>query len=201
MRAKSPTSASRRIRDEDSRLNAFILVMADSARQQADQADREIAAGQDRGPLHGVPISIKDLFDITGTATTAASRVREGHVATQRRPAHHPTAPGRRGHRRKNEPARVRVRNDERGLGIRSGAPPVGSDAFPWRFKRRVGREPDRGNGARHRWDRYRRFDPDSRGHLRHRRPQTDVGRAVDRRRGPAVEDARSRWPADEQRH
>ena len=68
----------RRIRDEDSRLNAFILVMADSARQQADQADREIAAGQDRGPLHGVPISIKDLFDIAGTATTAASRVREG---------------------------------------------------------------------------------------------------------------------------
>jgi len=76
----------RRIRDEDSRLNAFILVMADSARQQADQADREIAAGQDRGPLHGVPISIKDLFDIAGTATTAASRVREGHVATSDAP-------------------------------------------------------------------------------------------------------------------
>jgi len=38
-------------------------------------------AGRDRGPLHGVPISIKDLLDVTGTPTTAASRVRAGHRA------------------------------------------------------------------------------------------------------------------------
>ncbi len=62
-------------------LNAFILVMADSARDQARSADRELAAGVDRGPLHGVPISVKDLIDISGTATTAASRVRGGCVA------------------------------------------------------------------------------------------------------------------------
>jgi len=62
-------------------LNAFILVMADEARRQARDVDRELAAGRDRGPLHGVPLSIKDLFDIRGTATSAASRVREGHVA------------------------------------------------------------------------------------------------------------------------
>jgi aspartyl-tRNA(Asn)/glutamyl-tRNA(Gln) amidotransferase subunit A len=55
--------------------------MADSARQQARAADRELALGRDRGALHGVPISIKDLIDIAGTPTTAASRVREGHVA------------------------------------------------------------------------------------------------------------------------
>ena len=71
----------RRIDDDNPRLNAFILVMADDARQQAREADRELAAGRDRGPLHGVPISIKDLIDIAGTPTTAASRVREGHVA------------------------------------------------------------------------------------------------------------------------
>jgi aspartyl-tRNA(Asn)/glutamyl-tRNA(Gln) amidotransferase subunit A len=71
----------RRIDADDPRLNAFILVMADEARRQAREADRELAAGHDRGPLHGVPISIKDLLDIKGTATTAASRVREGHVA------------------------------------------------------------------------------------------------------------------------
>src|SRR5207247_5944354 len=40
-------------------------------------------AGHDRGPLHGVPISVKDLYDIRGTATTAASRVRDGHVAAR----------------------------------------------------------------------------------------------------------------------
>jgi aspartyl-tRNA(Asn)/glutamyl-tRNA(Gln) amidotransferase subunit A len=69
------------IRAHNQRLNAFILVMTDEARRQARDADRELAAGRDRGPLHGVPISIKDLIDIKGTPTTAASRVREGHVA------------------------------------------------------------------------------------------------------------------------
>jgi len=76
----------RRIGEDNPRLNAFILVMADSARQQARQADRELAAGRDRGPLHGVPISIKDLIDVAGTPTTAASRVREGHVAAHDAP-------------------------------------------------------------------------------------------------------------------
>src|SRR5687768_4612298 len=71
----------RRIDEDNPRLNAFILVMADTARQQARQADRELAAGRDRGALHGVPISIKDLIDIAGTPTTAASRVRDGHLA------------------------------------------------------------------------------------------------------------------------
>jgi len=70
-----------RIDAENSRLNAFILVMADEARQQARDADGELAAGRDRGPLHGVPISLKDLLDVKGVPTTAASRVREGHVA------------------------------------------------------------------------------------------------------------------------
>jgi len=71
-----------RIQTGNPRLNAFILVMADEARRQARRADAELAAGEDRGPLHGVPISIKDLFDVTDTPTTAASRVRDGHVAS-----------------------------------------------------------------------------------------------------------------------
>src|SRR5262245_8888838 len=57
-------------------LNAFILVTADDARKRAREADRELASGRDLGPLHGVPISIKDLMDVQGTPTTAASRVR-----------------------------------------------------------------------------------------------------------------------------
>jgi aspartyl-tRNA(Asn)/glutamyl-tRNA(Gln) amidotransferase subunit A len=71
----------RRIDEQDRRLNAFILVMSDEARRLARQADRDLAAGRDRGALHGVPVSVKDLVDIAGTPTTAASRVREGHVA------------------------------------------------------------------------------------------------------------------------
>lgn len=73
----------RNIASENERLNAFILVMADEARRQAQQADRELEEGRDRGPLHGVPISVKDLCDIRGTATTAGSRVRDGHRADQ----------------------------------------------------------------------------------------------------------------------
>jgi aspartyl-tRNA(Asn)/glutamyl-tRNA(Gln) amidotransferase subunit A len=71
----------RRIDADNTRLNTFILVMDEEARRQAAEADRELAAGVDRGPLHGVPVSVKDLFDIAGTVTTAASRVREGIVA------------------------------------------------------------------------------------------------------------------------
>src|SRR5881227_2510436 len=87
LRARDITSAQvteeclQRIEADNARLNAFILVTADEARRQAREADREIAAGHDRGPLHGVPISVKDLYDMRGLATTAASRVREGHVA------------------------------------------------------------------------------------------------------------------------
>jgi aspartyl-tRNA(Asn)/glutamyl-tRNA(Gln) amidotransferase subunit A len=70
-----------RIAERNPTLNAFITVFDDDAREQARDADREIAAGRHRGPLHGVPISLKDLFDVRGAVTTAASRVRQAHVA------------------------------------------------------------------------------------------------------------------------
>jgi aspartyl-tRNA(Asn)/glutamyl-tRNA(Gln) amidotransferase subunit A len=62
------------------RTNAFIRVDADGARAQARSAD-ESGRGIDRGPLHGMPISIKDLIDIAGQPTTAGSRVLEHNVA------------------------------------------------------------------------------------------------------------------------
>jgi aspartyl-tRNA(Asn)/glutamyl-tRNA(Gln) amidotransferase subunit A len=77
----------RRIEIDNARLNAFITVMKADAEEQAREADRELASGIDRGPLHGVPVSIKDLFDVHGVPTTAASRVREGHVARADAPA------------------------------------------------------------------------------------------------------------------
>jgi aspartyl-tRNA(Asn)/glutamyl-tRNA(Gln) amidotransferase subunit A len=53
--------------------NAFITVMADSALAQACQAEEEIRQGDWRGPLHGVPIGLKDIIDTAGVHTTAAS--------------------------------------------------------------------------------------------------------------------------------
>ena len=70
-----------RIAERNPSINAYIAVLAEQALAQARQADAEIARGGYRGPLHGIPISLKDLIDLRGVPTTAASKVREGHVA------------------------------------------------------------------------------------------------------------------------
>lgn len=54
------------------KLNAFITVLADQAREQARIAESEIRAGKWRGPLHGIPVGIKDFYDTAGIKTTAA---------------------------------------------------------------------------------------------------------------------------------
>src|ERR1035441_3744878 len=53
-------------------LNAFITITADLALEQARQAEAEVMAGHWRGPLHGIPIGLKDLLDTAGVRTTAA---------------------------------------------------------------------------------------------------------------------------------
>ncbi|MSO57197.1 MAG: amidase [Acidobacteria bacterium] len=62
-------------------LNAFVSVFEAEAMAQARVLDDERRRGQSRGPLHGLTVSIKDLIDVEGAATTAASRVRFDHVA------------------------------------------------------------------------------------------------------------------------
>lgn len=63
-----------RIERLDPGLGAFSAVFADRARAAASIADAERTAGHARGPLHGLPIAIKDIFDITGHPTTAGSK-------------------------------------------------------------------------------------------------------------------------------
>jgi amidase len=72
-----------RIAALDGSLHAYALVLAGPALAQADAADRQIAAGGWRGPLHGVPIAVKDLFDIEGVPTRAGMRLRSQPVATR----------------------------------------------------------------------------------------------------------------------
>jgi aspartyl-tRNA(Asn)/glutamyl-tRNA(Gln) amidotransferase subunit A len=57
------------------RVNAFITVTAELARGQARNAEKEIRAGRWRGPLHGIPIGLKDLIDTAGVLTTAGSQL------------------------------------------------------------------------------------------------------------------------------
>jgi len=70
-----------RIETIDPRLQAFVTVLADSALREATAAEHEILAGRHRGPLHGIPIAIKDVYDIEGVKTTSGSRVRANYVA------------------------------------------------------------------------------------------------------------------------
>jgi aspartyl-tRNA(Asn)/glutamyl-tRNA(Gln) amidotransferase subunit A len=64
-------------------LNAFITVTAELALEQARQAETEVMAGHWRGPLHGVPVGLKDLLDTAGVRTTAASNQFRDRVPTQ----------------------------------------------------------------------------------------------------------------------
>jgi len=64
-----------RIARYDPALNAYQMVLADGARVAAREAEREIAAGHYRGPLHGVPVAVKDLLAMAGLPTTAGSKV------------------------------------------------------------------------------------------------------------------------------
>jgi aspartyl-tRNA(Asn)/glutamyl-tRNA(Gln) amidotransferase subunit A len=69
-----------RISRFDGRLNSFIRVLADDARKEARAAEAEIAAGRYRGPLHGVPIGLKDIYETEGVPTTGHSKVMQDHV-------------------------------------------------------------------------------------------------------------------------
>jgi aspartyl-tRNA(Asn)/glutamyl-tRNA(Gln) amidotransferase subunit A len=64
-----------RIARHDRELGAFITLTADSAIDEAKRADADLANGVDRGPLHGIPIALKDLYDTAGVRTTAGSRI------------------------------------------------------------------------------------------------------------------------------
>ena len=69
-----------RIAARDPALQAFLLVTETRALDDARRADDELRAGRDRGPLHGIPYALKDIYDTAGIRTTCHSKLRVDHV-------------------------------------------------------------------------------------------------------------------------
>jgi len=69
-----------RIDMHDSQLHSFITLTREPALRQAAQADNELRSGKDRGPLHGIPIGLKDLYATKGIRTTCHSAVLENWI-------------------------------------------------------------------------------------------------------------------------
>jgi aspartyl-tRNA(Asn)/glutamyl-tRNA(Gln) amidotransferase subunit A len=86
-RCLSPVELTRdclaRIGQLNPQLNAFITILSDSALQEARRAEQEIQRGEYRGPLHGIPIGLKDIFDTVGTRTTAGSALFKDRAPTE----------------------------------------------------------------------------------------------------------------------
>ena len=67
----------------EGRLHAFVVVTAEQALEAAQQAEKEVADGGYRGPLHGIPVGIKDLYDVVGVPTTSSSKVRADYLPAE----------------------------------------------------------------------------------------------------------------------
>src|SRR3954470_16605067 len=76
------TALLQRIGRLDPKLNAFIRLDRDAALEAARAAEAEITAGRPRGPLHGVPVGIKDIIDVAGLPTTCHSKILIDNIAS-----------------------------------------------------------------------------------------------------------------------
>jgi len=164
-----------RIRAGAPKLHAFVEVYAEDARLAAEAADKAIRSGHAIGPLHGIPIALKDLVEIEGKVTTGGSLVWRPVVDSNR---HAGAAPDRRRADRDRQDAYGRVRNGGLGhqpapghtvesLGPRNGA-------HTRRVERRLGRcgcGRLSALGGRHR---YRRLSAVASVLVRAQRPQDD---------------------------
>ncbi len=71
-----------RIEEFNPKLNAIVTLDTDRARKHADEADQALARGDSWGPLHGLPITVKDLFETAGIRTTCGAPMASGYIPT-----------------------------------------------------------------------------------------------------------------------
>ena len=99
-----------RIERLDPKLNAFITVTAERALAEARAAEADVQRGRWKGPLHGIPIALKDIVDTAGVRTTAASNVFKDRVPAEDAEVVRRLEGGGRRAPRQAEHARVRLR-------------------------------------------------------------------------------------------
>lgn len=81
---EATAAALRRIEQTQRRLRAFVVIDRDGAMDAASIAERELREGRDRGPLHGIPVAVKDIFDVAGWPTRCGSASRADAEAAER---------------------------------------------------------------------------------------------------------------------
>jgi aspartyl-tRNA(Asn)/glutamyl-tRNA(Gln) amidotransferase subunit A len=80
---KLASDALDRITARDGKLHAFLLITRERALTDARRADQELKSGHDRGPFHGIPYALKDIYDTAGIRTTCHSKLRADYVPEQ----------------------------------------------------------------------------------------------------------------------
>ena len=184
-----------RIENLNPTLNAFITVTAESALAEARAAEKEISRGEWRGPLHGIPIALKDLIDTAGTRTTAASALYQNRV---------PAEDAEVVRRLRQAGAVILGKNNlhEFAYGASSLVSffgdvhnPVEYVTYRRRLVRRISRGCGRRTLLRGDWNRHGWLDSPAGRALRLRRDQTHLWPGFDAWRDSAFLVARSRWP------
>ena len=114
-----------RIEQTDAQLNSYVLVMKESALAEAEAAEERARAGTRLGPLDGIPMGIKDLYDTAGAVTTNGTGAHRFRVPTADSHARGAAARGGRGHPRQDEHPRARDGRHDQQQALRADAQPV----------------------------------------------------------------------------
>jgi hypothetical protein len=171
----------------DGRLKAFATVTAQLALQQATQADAEIGSGRYRGPLHGVPVAVKDLCFTRGIPTKGGTGVLADHV-----PQYDATVVVR----LRDAGAVLLGKLNMTDSAMAGYHPQFDVPENPWKASHwsgsRISRRSRRRTGSCRDWQRHRRFDPASVCSLWHHWLEADMGPGQPPRRAGAGRITRS---------
>ena len=168
-----------RIDSLDSQFNSYLTVTSDLALEMAAEADRAVARGDDLGPLHGLPISIKDLEMTEGIRTTSGSLIFADRIAAYDSVVVERVKKAGAVISRQDEYARIRTARSHGEPSWRPLPQPLEHGADDRRFERRRGRVSRRGSLRSGNRQRRRRIDTHPRGVLRHLRHQADPGQDI----------------------